>query len=352
MKYSEELKNAMLTLLERYGVTLSDVPERFKEKLGNLMGNTFKDEIEEVFKPLELGYLRNLRVRATQRVEPAKLHETSNLLSTMEELSHDEVLETLSLWMDLFKVRTEISLEELEDGDFFSPPDPNEFVADVEPIVDNIRVTAPLDVETVVNQFDSDVPVDEPQVDDYDGNFSDVSFETVTDFKISDEESDLIEHLESASTSPGYDAYTKEHPTRIRLDRAKQEKKKHKKRDNVAVYVPPAENETAKGSVDSAFKALRDGKAGLASRIMMEQARNGDIRAQFHLGEFYISGTGIEKSPEKAKYWLRKASSRGSMPAKTKLEEIEKEENSGGCCGCAVIVFVVIIVLKLIGSLI
>ncbi|MDN5279960.1 MAG: uncharacterized protein PWR01_3925 [Clostridiales bacterium] len=346
MKYSEELKNAMMSLTDRYGITLSEVPDRFKEKIIQIIGEGYKSEIDHAFKSLEMGFLRNVRVRATHYIQPDKLNDTRNLIAGIEGFSNDDVNENLQLWVDIFKVRTDASIEELDADDFFSPADPNDSLQDVSPIIDNTAITAPLEVERVVNQFDTESAVSEPTVDDYDGNFSDSSFETVADFEISENESNLIEHLETSVTTPGYN------------DDAHSRSKKNKKRQQpqkppepVAYEPPPWEKNSSEHTIENAFVALREQNPSLASRIMMELARDGNTRAQFHLGEFYIDGIGIEKSLEKAKYWLRKAASRGSMPARTKLEELENQENSGGCCGCLIVGFIILIAFNVIGSL-
>lgn len=355
MKYSQELKEAMISLTDRYGITLSEVPDRFKEKLLQIVGTQHREEINHAFKPLELGYLRNLRIRATHKIEAPKLVETGQLIATIEDFSQQDTIDSIELWSEIFKVRTDESFAEIDHEEFFA--DSAEIVADIAPIIDDISISAPRDVEIVVNQFDSTVPVDEPQVEDYDGHFSDKSFETVADFSISDAENSLIGQLESSTSIDEV----------IRAESAQAEKKRKArsapkpsstpapadpKSQSLFADQPPWEKNAASGTVDGAFKALRDGNPALASRIMMELARNGDTRAQFHLGEFYLQGTGIEVSQEKGKYWLRKAAGRGSIAAKSKLEEIENEANSGGCCGCVITGGVVLLVLKVLSELI
>lgn len=354
MNYSQELREAMVSLTDRYGITLTEVPDRFKEKLHLLIGEKHHEEIEHAFRPLIAGALRNFRIRATHRIEPARLAEARDMIAMVEGYQHEDVLDAIHLWVEIFKVKTDAEIDELEEADLESLGDPVEHIDDVSPIIDNTCVTAPYDVEIVVNQFDTTVPVDEPQVEDYDGKFTDQSFETVTDFTISEAEKDLNQHLQSATTSAGYDDFSREFGNRKAGSPAPKNKKL---RDRIKVepvnYEPPnSENIMSGGYVDDAFKALREGQPGLASKIMMELARNGDTRAQFHLGEFYLQGTGIEKSLEKGKYWLRKAASRGSVAAKSKLEEIENEANSGGCCGCLITGFVIIVVLKMLAALV
>jgi hypothetical protein len=115
----------------------------------------------------------------------------------------------------------------------------------------------------------------------------------------------------------------------------------------------PADQLAAKQpGIDEAFRSLRNGEYQKASKIMMELARAGDTRAQYHLGEFYLMGTGVEQSNDKAKYWFRKASARGSLPARTKLEALEEPEGQTGCLGCAFAVFMVVVVLKFLSGVV
>jgi hypothetical protein len=362
MKYSQELKDAMLELVERYGVTLSEVPDRFREKLLLALGEKFKPEIERVFKPLELGLLRNVRVCATHKISFEKLNETRNLFFTLENYSREEVIENMQLWLDIFKVTTEVEAENLEEVEFKIVENDHETIQDVEPIVDNISFADTHDFEKVINQFDTDVPVDEPQVEDYDGNFSDNSFETVCDFSISEAESSFNDSLEDTSQSinqilckttghaPPSMTSGKKNAASKKNRQVKTESNTRPAPEKPALYQPQKEvgNEY---TIDNAYKAMRTGDHGQASRIMMELARNGSTRAQFHLGEFYLQGTGIEKSVDKAKYWLRKAAAKGSVSAEEKLKELENQENSGGCCSCALVFFVILVVFKLLGSL-
>ena len=350
MKYSEELHGAMVSLTERYGITLSEVPDRFKEKIVHLIGPSHRQEIDHAFRPLITGALRNLRIRATHRIDSKKLAECRDQVAQTEGYDNNDVIDAIHLWISIFKIKTDDNTEEIIISEPTDEPFSQEIIDDVGPIVDETAITAPLDAEIVFNQFDQPSLVQEPQVSDYNGNFNDLSFETVADFAISDEESQLNKRLESSKSINEIEA------DRVH-EKAEKSRKKTKKYDpkpefTQPVYEPPPfEKTTAEGTVDGAFKALRDGNPSLASRIMMELARNGDTRAQFHLGEFYLEGTGIEKSLEKGKYWLRKAASRGSVAAKGKLEDIENEANSGGCCGCLLVGFVLFVVMQILANL-
>ncbi|GAB4275040.1 MAG: hypothetical protein Kow0029_15840 [Candidatus Rifleibacteriota bacterium] len=353
MKYSEELKNSMLELIDRYGITLVEVPDRFKEKLVDAIGTDHQEEINHAFKTLENGAIRNLRICAAQKIEPEKLAEAKRLVKQIEGVSDEDAHENLNLWLGVLKIRSDQPIDALDDEAFFIRSGSSESLEDFAQIIDNTSITAPLDVERVVNQFDRESTVPEPQVKDFDGNFSDTSFETVADFSISEDEKEFINQLQTTSPVTFTQKNEESSKPKNKRQKSKNSLKVSSQEDARVLYEPPgSEKQTTKETIEGAFKALRDGNPSLASRIMMELARNGDTRAQFHLAEFYLQGTGIEKSDEKAKYWLRKAANQGSVPAKSKLEEIGNQENSGGCCGCFLTVFVIFVILKLLGSLI
>ena len=101
-----------------------------------------------------------------------------------------------------------------------------------------------------------------------------------------------------------------------------------------------------------AFKYLAQGNKDKAAKIMMKLASSGNRIAQFHLGEFYLHGTGVDENLEKAKYWLTKSSNNGYNRATDKLEELNSNsEVSGGFCGCIVMIFVGLSLVNWISSL-
>lgn len=363
MKISQRLIDCMSSLIERYGITLTEVPERFKEKLLVLLDNDLQDEIELAFKPLALNCLKNIRVRATHKISAKKVDETKELLKATEEFTSEEIDELIILWLKLFNVEIDATIEEIAETLSVSDYGNLEFIQDVSPIEDRTSMSFEGDFETVVNQFDNAEPVEEPQIEEYDGHFEDSSFETVADFSISETENRLNKSLEDTSESinqileksPDYHQELYEPEQRKESKPAKKNAVKNFKNSldmNNRLNQSSGKKAVPENyTIDTAFKALREGNHSLVSRIMMELARNGNLQAQFHLGEFYLSGTGVEKSKEKALYWLRKAASRGSIPAKEELERIDKEENSSGCCGCLLIIFLGFIVMNLIGSL-
>lgn len=52
-----------------------------------------------------------------------------------------------------------------------------------------------------------------------------------------------------------------------------------------------------------------------------KQANKGDVTAQFHLGECYYNGTGVEQDREKAVKWYSKAAVAGNREAQYMLGE-------------------------------
>ena len=50
-----------------------------------------------------------------------------------------------------------------------------------------------------------------------------------------------------------------------------------------------------------------------------QQARAGDVEAQYELGMMYLKGRGVEKEPERAYVWLGKAAKQGYAKAITRM---------------------------------
>ncbi|WP_428772334.1 hypothetical protein [Vibrio sp.] len=48
---------------------------------------------------------------------------------------------------------------------------------------------------------------------------------------------------------------------------------------------------------------------------LIGQAKQGDAEAQYHLGELYLSGDQVDRSPEEALYWLKQAARQGNRAA-------------------------------------
>jgi hypothetical protein len=337
----EELKEKMIELTDRYGITLTDVPDRFKEMLLNHIDGSFEPQIDFIFKPLKSGILHELRCRAFLTIKPVKLDECRKSLLASEEYDENLANQLLQLWVDVFRIKTDFSIEELDEENFFTSADEFFKIEDVSPVLDNI--TPPLESEFVVNQFDAESKVVSKTSENYPA-------EELKDFKSFGIESQPVTEIEkediavleaSVSTSPKLSQP-------VTTSKSAAETSGNFNKTFNGEQAKPVRK---KESLDDSFKALREGKPELASRIMMNLAREGNSRAQFHLGEFYLDGTGFEKNDVKAKYWLQKAASKGSVQARAKLEELEKQKNEGGCCGCFLIIFLIFIFFNLIGSL-
>lgn len=343
MKHLEKIVEALKSLTDRYGITISEVPERLREKILTITGNECASELDLLLLPLLNNHLRPIRVRAGNRVTEKVVAEAIQSISDLEGFNPELAKKVVAIWMGIFQVRAVKSLIETEHFDEF-----DRLSKQLE-IKDDIRLTTDESVERVFNPFDTDVPVSEPQVADYDGNFGDLSFEKVADFKISDAENQVTQDIESFDSQPHRDS-GRNQP--LKNDDRKDKSAKKKPRNAPVPVVEPepqSQNLTAsKHTIDDAFKQLRNNNFEAASKIMMELARNGNSKAQFHLGEFYLMGTGVELSEDKAKYWFRKAAASGSFPAKQKLESLESNDGSSGCVGCFFVVIIVGGALKLL----
>ncbi|UJJ30917.1 tetratricopeptide repeat protein [Halopseudomonas maritima] len=68
-----------------------------------------------------------------------------------------------------------------------------------------------------------------------------------------------------------------------------------------------------------AFQRVDDDSLALAIEVCEEAANNGDLRAQFELGQLYYRGERVERNYANALNWLEKASIQGQPQAQYRL---------------------------------
>lgn len=68
-------------------------------------------------------------------------------------------------------------------------------------------------------------------------------------------------------------------------------------------------------------------RTGWVMPIKTGPTSRGDADAQYRLGLLYLKGRGVEKSPKKAKKWLKRAAKQGHQEAGWLLERLEIESN-------------------------
>lgn len=348
MKHLEPIVEALKSLTERYGITITDVPERLREKILVATGRECADDFELLLQPLLQNFLRPVRVRAGNKVEEQVIAAIITQTAELEGFSPDLARKIIGVWLEIFKVKPVKSLIKPDETDEFANIN-KQFE-----IKDNTRLVTDASVETVFNPFDSVSSVVEPQVADFDGKFDDWESEQVTEFSISDAENQVSMNVESFGT----DAENAAGEARRHRQNAGTASKQRKGKSAATKTTPEFEMSTSsqnttpsKYTIDDAFKQLRSNNFEMASKIMMELARNGNSKAQFHLGEFHLMGTGVELNEDKAKYWFRKAAAQGSFPAKQKLEDLENNNSSSGFFGCFFTIIVVGGALKLLSVL-
>lgn len=345
----EAIVEALTALTDRYGITITEVPERLREKILAMTGAEHADELELLLQPLLQNLLRPIRIRAGHKVEERVVADAIARTAALDGFSPEQARRIIHVWVKIFKVKPVKSLIENQMADEF-----DELDKQLE-IKDDIRLITDESVEKVFNPFDQASKVIEPQVADFDGKFGDGSNEKVADFKISDAENQVSHNVESFDLS--FDDVEREAPVAQKGHHGRDSGKSKRGRQAVVPLgdasssQAPAGQGVAKYTIDDAFKQLRNNNFDMASKIMMELARSGNSKAQLHLGEFYLMGTGVEISEDKAKYWLRKAAAQGSFPAKKKLEDLESNDGSGGCFGCFFTLIIVGSALKLLTML-
>ena len=352
MKNLEQIAEALRGLADRYGITIAEVPDRLREKVLHITGPACSEDLDMVLQPLRDNLLRQIRVRAGNKVEERVVASAIEATAALDGFSTETARQIVTLWTGIFRVKIVKKLIETAEFDEF-----DRLEADLV-IRDDIRLVTDESVEKVFNPFDSVSKVAEPQVADYDGKFGEWASENVTEFSISAAENQISINVESFDAKPVPLADSRRSG---RQETKESQGKGRRKRGEgktdtefemgVAAPLSSSSSSSAKYTIDDAFKQLRNNNFDLASKIMMELARGGNSKAQFHLGEFYLMGTGVEISEEKAKYWLRKASAQGSFPAKQKLEDLESNDGSSGCFGCFFTIVVVGGALKLLSVL-
>ncbi len=327
MNHLESISDAMCQLTERYGITLTELPERFSQKILELTGRNCSAEVQKILEPLKQGVIRPARIKTGEKIHLSSVNLMIEKTAQVEGYDNEQAKSVVNLWLRVFKVAVDNSNGS---NDYVEPRTQ----------LDDFRVTFLTDdaIEVVTNQFDNvDNNVVEPTIEDFDGNFSDTSFEIVAEQPVVNEN--------NSSQGISYNS------SQNNLDSSVGKARSYGKN------VPPIDpgqmvpTTDSKYSLNDAFRELRDSNYEMASKIMMELARAGDSKAQFHLGEFYLGGTGVELNVDKAKYWFRKAAKKGSVPAKNKLLDLESGEEGGGCLSGCFTVFLVVIVLKFLSSL-
>ncbi len=347
MKRLEEIVEVLKSLTERYGITITEVPERLREKILAATGQDASEDLETLLQPLLHNFLHPIRIRADHKVEERVIAEAIAKTAALEGYSKDLAHRIIGIWVGIFRVKPVKSLIKLEETDEFSALE-KQLV-----IKDDIRLVTDASIEKVFNPFDSPSKVVEPQVADFDGKFGDGASERVADFSISDAENKVSLNVESFGLSFD-DAEGEARPHKLATsprEASKSRKSKAASLPDLNTSTAPQSSSGSKPTIDDAFKQLRNNNFDLASKIMMELARGGNSKAQMHLGEFYLMGTGVELSEEKAKYWFRKAAAQGSFAAKQKLEDLEGNDGSSGCLGCVFTVVIVGSALKLLSTL-
>lgn len=59
-----------------------------------------------------------------------------------------------------------------------------------------------------------------------------------------------------------------------------------------------------------------------------EAAEQGDVDAQYMLGDFYANGEGVKQDYEKAIEWIKKAADQGHIMAKLQLKVLQKSQKN------------------------
>ncbi|MBU1109770.1 MAG: SEL1-like repeat protein [Candidatus Riflebacteria bacterium] len=380
MKHLEKLAEALHELTDRYGITMTEVPDRLREKILQKVGSECASDLDVILAPLLNNSLRPLRIRAGHRVDKSVVAEVIKNTAELEGFDFGLAETIVKIWMSVFAVREGESLvvpvekhdhkmEPPTVSDHHSMPAVDHTVKKTHAKAHGAGHYATSGTEDKPDRGFGGRHYDHSETDKNSVRGGGSSHYDVDEksIKPAHKSADAFSSLsfDNKKEQDQRDASRVERPTSARGESSRSEKhvKKHveKLTDLETTPLQPdmvsfsgkstlPDSASAKHSIEDAFRNLRNGEYQVASKIMMELARAGDTKAQFHLGEFYLMGTGVEQSNDKAKYWFRKAAAHGSVPAKTKLEDLEAPESQGGCLGCAFSVFLVFVVIKFLAS--
>lgn len=353
MKHLEQLAEVLRELSDRYGVTITEVPDRLREKILNKVGAEASDELELLFKPLLQNCLRPLRIRAGQRVDRELVAQATKKTEELEGFNAELAKTIVDIWVAVFRIKAGESSAfsaSKRPGPAKEPPVKDEKASQ--------QLSSSIDNRTKKKKSHSVAQ------GDFSGKVSDAQNESPVDvFATLNFSSDAKEQKPREKPVEVPPAATSRQATSsATASSAKPEKRgrlddgaiKPLQPDSMSFSAVVADSDSAsrnKTTLDDAFRSLRQGNYTRASKLMMELARDGDTRAQYHLGEFYLAGTGVEQNQDKAKYWFRKAAAHGSMPARDKLKDLEEPDGQSGCLSCAFIFFLVIVFFRFLGSI-
>ena len=61
-----------------------------------------------------------------------------------------------------------------------------------------------------------------------------------------------------------------------------------------------------------------------AVKLLLPLAEQGEVEAQKLMARLYFAGNGVEKNPDRYRYWLEQAAAQGDRQSKAKLKRIRK----------------------------
>lgn len=200
MVHLERIFEVVESMISRYGVTLTEIPERFKSKILQKL-DADSEMIAEValfFKLLLSETIRPVRTKAGSHISKSEYDKVLARAIEFDELDEQSAKKIVDLWARAFHVEiradqvpvfdesSEISVDDFDVS-------PAEFDVTVPDYDFTIRTNE--DVERVINQFDDDVSVDEPQIDDYDPHFEQIDSDMTVEF-VEDEAEEEISTLD------------------------------------------------------------------------------------------------------------------------------------------------------------
>ncbi len=283
MKHLEQLSEALRELTDRYGITITEVPERLCEKILNKVGKDAAADLNVILQPLLANLLRPLRIRAGQRVDKNTVADTVKSIAELEGFDKNLAEPIVDLWASVFRVTV---------GDF--PGLAVDRVSELKPTRDTVGSgmagAGQLSGRQATPDGKEAIRAREVRKDD----------STTHKRKASSASTDIVVKMSFDDNKKTADFMNSGNSERTDKKKAKKSDKLEDltitplQPDMMSFNQPAAPDQSTarKPGIDEAFRSLRNGDYQAASKAMMELARAGDTRAQYHLGEFYLMGTG------------------------------------------------------------
>lgn len=363
MNKFEGIGYVVISLVERYGVTLCEIPNRFKEKVHEALDEKSSTLLDEFFEPLENDLLTSLRSKSAHSIDISEISQIANNIVETLSLSFEDAVELTDWWAKVMGVTveggeidsnnlesTQIKLESpCDDYDVFLEIPSEKIKEDAVKASGNKSAidTPKYSQNKIKKQLEKPLKPSGASL----SKSSSLSSKNIVDKSASSNLSKQSHQKSFNKPSSKFSSKDNKSDSHARTSNLNQSSRDHKRpmqprgsssnlaQANTKTITRDRQKQGQDKDIKAAFQALGNGNSDKAAKIMMQLANSGNRRAQFHLGEFYLKGTGVDKNTEKAKYWFTKSAKNGFVRAITKLEELNENDDASGSGCCLILIF-------------